>query len=243
MLCKSVSTCTAIHWIPRSQCTLYSCREEVKLEVQGVGSATVKLGQEPADVVEEFAAKATEKGHSFNLKTMSDMMKYFCKYVPCARAIVSSIQLDVKGIGRLEVLPFEEPASVVERFSVQAFEKGHNNINVESMNEMLAFFCERRSCHRGIGPALKLNIGSVGTLLVRPFREPLDVVQDFAYASHVAGMTLSRGDMVRFFSLSLSLFCCFLVSFRDVTYTRDSKVHWIGFVNVEFVDFAPYRKF
>ena len=39
---------------------------------------------------------------------------------------------------------------------------------------------------------------NTGTLLVRPYREPLDVVQDFAYASHLAGMRLSRRDMVRF---------------------------------------------
>jgi hypothetical protein len=142
---------------------LYSCRDEVNLEVKGVGTATLRRGQDPADLVEEFAVKATESGHSFNVETMKDMMKYFCTHVPCSRPIISSIRLKVSGIGRLEVLPFEEPAAVVERFSVQAFEKGHD-INIDSMKEMLAFFCERRSCHRGIRSTLKLEVGSVGTL-------------------------------------------------------------------------------
>ena len=163
MLCKSVSSCTAIHWNPQNRCTLYSCREEVKLEVKGVGTASLRRGQDPADLVEEFAAKATQSGHNFNVETMKDMMKYFCTHVPCSRPIVSSIRLKVNGIGRLEVLPFEEPAAVVERFSVHAFEKGHG-INIDNMKEMLAFFCERRSCHRGIRSTLKLEVGSVGTL-------------------------------------------------------------------------------
>ena len=48
------------------------------LNVEGVGSMTVNPNQDPADVVESFAAQAVQAGVPITGESMIQMMEYFC---------------------------------------------------------------------------------------------------------------------------------------------------------------------
>ena len=143
------------------------------LALEGVGNHTVRAFQEPAAMVESFSNRASEAGHPMNSETMHDMLDYFCRRRTCFRPITPPWTLELQGVGNVTVMPHEEPAYKVEVFAAAAFRAGVD-MNVETMQSMLEFFCKRRSCHRPLTGALKLEVEPFGDLVVQPFQEPAE---------------------------------------------------------------------
>ena len=59
--------------------------QEVSLDVTGIGKIVVPVGQEPADVVEQFAAQAKEAGHNVDGNAMVQILTELCKLKQCNR--------------------------------------------------------------------------------------------------------------------------------------------------------------
>ncbi len=136
-----------------------AAQQPITLNVDGVGSATVRPDQDPADVVEAFAKAATEAGIGIGGEDMMSMMNYFCTKRPCTRLELqlpaaggaggagAPIVLEVQGVGSATCRPNEEPADVVEAFVKAATEAGVDVADAD-MVAMLTYFCERRACSR-----------------------------------------------------------------------------------------------
>merc|ERR1711981_298285 len=66
--------------------------QPITLNVEGVGSLTVNPNQDPADVVESFAAQAVQAGVPITGESMVQMMEYFCSRRQCSRMQISPPQ-------------------------------------------------------------------------------------------------------------------------------------------------------
>jgi hypothetical protein len=171
-------------------CGRRSCRRPLArpwtLGVADVGNLTVHPYQEPAYMVELFAAKATEGGVPFTVETMAKMLEWFCARRSCFRGLGGAHTLRVTDVGNLTVTPTQDPASQVERFAAAAGAAGVN-VGAASMLNMYVWFCERRSCFRPLTGPLKLSLEGVGNVTVAANQDPPVVVETFAAAAVKAG--------------------------------------------------------
>ena len=62
----------------------------VQLNVKGVGRVVAEAWEEPADVVERFAAKAAAAGHAMSSEAMQQIHAYFCERKACTRALAGT---------------------------------------------------------------------------------------------------------------------------------------------------------
>ena len=75
--------------------------------------------------------------------------------------------------------PNQEPADVVLAFARRAAAAGVN-MNLQSMNGMLKYFCDRRQCTKNLPETAELNVDGIGKLICPPWREPASLVEEFA---------------------------------------------------------------
>ena len=71
-------------WCQRKPC-FRKIAPPLDLDVEGVGRASVRIWQDPADVVEAFARAALQAGINFPDEGMVQMLEYFCARRPCKR--------------------------------------------------------------------------------------------------------------------------------------------------------------
>ena len=76
-------------WCQRKPC-FRKIAPPVVLDVDGVGQATVRIWEDPADVVEMFARAALQAGVDFPDQGMVQMLEYFCARRPCKRTQLQS---------------------------------------------------------------------------------------------------------------------------------------------------------
>ena len=189
----------ALEWF----CARRSCHRPItgphRLVVNGVGNITVRPFQDPAAVVERFSAQASEMGYAINAESMLQMLSYFCERRSCHRRLTGpwTLQLDVANV---TVRPFEEPAAIVEVFGAKAQQAGLE-VDEEMLQQILNFFCERRSCHRPLNPALEINVPDLGTLKVAPHEDPADAVEQFALTAMQKGLDMTGKQMVEMLTL------------------------------------------
>merc|ERR1711988_1126557 len=124
------------------------------LNVKDVGTVVCQPWEDPADAVENFALRASQAGHGMTEESMQQMHNFFCERRRCARQLSSKLTLNMKGLGTLVVLPWEDPADSVENFAAQAVTAGIE-VGAPGMKQMMEFFCARRSCNR-----MQLNVPS-----------------------------------------------------------------------------------
>ena len=167
----------------------------VLLNVTGAGELTVMSFEEPAAKVEEFARKAVAAGIPFNVETMEAMLNSLCQQRSCFRGIAKPLTLNVTEVGEFTVMPWEEPADRVEYFCGLVVEAGVA-MNQPTANQMLSWFCERRSCSRPLARPLTLSLKDVGNLTVRGFEEPAFMVERFAAQATAAGVGIRAGNQL-----------------------------------------------
>ena len=188
------------------------------LNVEGIGKITVGALQDPADAVENFAQLVVDKGIAFGFEQMKELMEYFCKRRTCSRLELvpptpkpEALDLEIKGVGKITVLPTQDPADVVEEFTRQA-RAAKFLISGEDMIKMMEYFCARRSCNRRqLNPdvgmvssdGIKLNVEGVGSVTCLPDQEPADVVEAFSRKATEAGIQVGTNDLVSW----LTYFC------------------------------------
>merc|ERR1719506_686846 len=137
----------------RTDLVLPPSEQPITLEVNGVGTAVVQPGEDPADAVEEFTRQANAAGHNIDGEGMTQMMEFFCKQKTCRRlqlvapAPEQPITLEVNGVGTAVVQPGQDPADAVEDFTAQAIAAGHE-ITGEGMTQMMEYFCQQKTCKR-----------------------------------------------------------------------------------------------
>lgn len=204
----------ALEWF----CARRSCHRPITgphfLTVTGVGNITVRPSQDPAAQVERFAAQASEMGYAMNTDSMLEMYGYFCERRSCHRRLTGpwTLQLDVANV---TVRPFEEPARIVEVFGAKALQAGLD-VDEAMLQQILDFFCERRSCHRPLNPALELNVPDLGTLKVVPHEDPADAVEQFALSAAQRGLEMTGVQMVEMLTLICEQRVCRRLSVRPV---------------------------
>merc|ERR1712196_60617 len=169
------------------------------LSIGEVGNVTVRPFEEPAYVIERFSSAATAAGLQMNVETMLAALEWFCARRSCHRRLTGpwTLQLDVANV---TVRPFEEPAAIVEVFGAKAQQAGLE-VDEEMLQQILNFFCERRSCHRPLNPALEINVPDLGTLKVAPHEDPADAVEQFALVAMQKGLDMTGKQMVEMLTL------------------------------------------
>jgi len=166
----------------------------IDLNVNGVGRIVVEAWEEPAEVVERFAAKAVAAGHGMNAEAMGQMHAYFCERKACTRQLTGPLTLTIEGLGQCECKPWEEPATAVERFAAAVVAAG-GPMSKEAMMEMMAWFCKRRTCSRRLAGKLTLEVKGVGTVVCQPWEEPADAVEKFSGRAVEAGHGITFESM------------------------------------------------
>ena len=106
----------ALHGHPRVNCTKRSVPPAIELTVEGVGKVSLLPWNEAATVVEAFAMTANEAGFNVGIDGMEQILAYFCARTQCRRGLVGDLALEIEGIAKVVVRPWEEPASAIERF-------------------------------------------------------------------------------------------------------------------------------
>ena len=195
----------------------YRVPEKVEsLNVEGIGKLTVGALDEPADLVERFAQQVVDAGGSFGFEEMKQIMQYFCARRTCNRLQlntpvpkITTIELTIEGIGKMQCAPDRDPADVVEAFAQQAVDAGFD-IGFEQMKTMMEYFCTRRPCTRlAINPPspaatpaatpsakpLELNVEGIGSMTVQVGQDPADVVEAFSQQAVDAGFDIGFEQM------------------------------------------------
>ena len=198
------------------------------LEVKPLGNVTVLATQEPAYMVEKFAAAATAAGADVSGEAMRSMMAWFCDRRSCHRPVAPPLTLALTGVGNVTVRPWQEPAERVERFAIAAAAAGAA-MNVETMADMLAYFCARRACFRPLRPPLTLGLEGVGNVTVAPFEDVAPRVEGFAAAAARAGRALAVDDL----NAMMDWFCARRVCARGLAPPLELTVDGLGTLKVE----------
>jgi len=114
-------------------CQRVPCREgettlaPVSLDVEGVGTCVVDVGQEPADAARLFLQEAIQNGHEVDTNGAEGLMRALCARKSCTKPLdLTPAQLNVQGVGTLAVPLGADPVSAAESFLERAREAGHN---------------------------------------------------------------------------------------------------------------------
>merc|ERR1719502_561494 len=103
-------------------CTRKPCARELSktlsLNVSDVGLMVVQPGEDPADVVEEFAVQAGAAGLSLPLDDLSKFHAHFCEQRPCRRRLQPYV-MRVDGLGEVVVGVGEDPTDTVLAFGAK----------------------------------------------------------------------------------------------------------------------------
>lgn len=116
------------------------------------------------------------------------MFRSLCVALLCA---VTGAQLSIEvpgGFGTIEVREGQEPAEEVERFSqLTRAATGH----VFQQNELQNFvnaFCNEIQCKQpSIGNDMSLELGGIGTIVVRPGQAPIEAIDNFLVSAKSQG--------------------------------------------------------
>ena len=113
-------------------CQRVPCREgettlaPVALEVEGVGTCVVDVGQEPADAARLFLQEAIQNGHEVDANGAEGLMRALCARKSCTKPLdLTPSQLSVQGVGTLAVPLGTDPVTAAESFLERAREAGH----------------------------------------------------------------------------------------------------------------------
>lgn len=137
--------------------------EPVTLEVEGVGTCVVSVGQEPADAARQFLQEALQRGHAIDASGAEGLMRALCSRKPCAAALdLSPAQVTVAGVGVLAVPLGADPVAATEAFLERAREAGHA-VGADDAETLLAAVCGlpslRGACTRPLNVApLQLEV-------------------------------------------------------------------------------------
>jgi hypothetical protein len=138
------------------------------------------------------------------------------------------IILNVDGVGQMQCNANQEPADVVLAFARRAASAGVN-MNIESMNGMLKYFCDKRQCTKNLPQTTELSVDGVGKLVCPPWREPASLVEEFASQAAGQGLAINQASM----NQMMQFFCQRTVCFRNVASPIKLDVNGIGSLTVQ----------
>ena len=155
------------------------------------------------DVVHKFARAAHAAGFAAvrSRDTLQSIVDTFCQQRTCTRPTVEeSIALTIDGVGVITVLPWIEPADVVEELAVLSA-KGGNALTATNLEEIMTHFCTRVLCDPARLVArlplidLSLTLEGIGRVEVPATAEPADLVERFAEEAEKAGVKFGRAEI------------------------------------------------
>jgi hypothetical protein len=158
--------------------------QPLTLDVEGLGSITVPSDVEPAVQVLRFARAASSKGGTSlrSRKAMDEILQYFCSKRECKQNLPETFELKAE-YGVIDCEPWDEPATLVERYALAVLLKG---VKLEKavLTPILKKLCEATVCftntYRLPENPETLNIENIGKITVGAFKEPADIVEEFA---------------------------------------------------------------
>ena len=172
---------TMLEWFCGRRSCFRGIREgALTLAVEPLGNLTVRAWEEPAEMVELFAAQANGAG------------------AERGAARVASL-----GARR------EARHSRHEARSRRTSEGPARRLGRQTMDDMMAWFCAKRPCRRNITGPVRLRVEGVGNLTVRPFQDPTAVVEKFAAAATEAGYAMGAQGMVEMLTYVCERRSCF----------------------------------
>jgi hypothetical protein len=183
-----------------NQITNYFCEKRVcnrrpqplSADIAGLGKLSVQSWEEPAAVVEAFALKTVAAGHGVDAEGVKRLMALFCGKRLCSRQPQQlKLALDMGGDAPTQIVvePWQDAASVVEALQqaqVEAGVQGGTGLELQSLQQVLAYFCDRKKCPRSLADPIPLAVEGIGRLLVKPDQFVADVVGAFG-AEHDLG--------------------------------------------------------
>lgn len=162
--------------------------QELSLELKGIGTIVVDIGQSPHIAIDEFLVRASSAGHTVNDEGVTQVLDYFCTRKPCLSSALAPIDLVVGDIGTLTVSVGQEVADAVESFATRARDAGHA-ITLDDVSAITSNLCARKTCNRAVSlPPYTLDINGVGQVAVTFGEEPAYALERF-----VVGLKTKKG--------------------------------------------------
>jgi hypothetical protein len=171
-------------------CSKLECKKLTLTLDSGIGNVVVQPWEEPASVVEDFLWQALKAGHQLNPQSVSQVIEFFCSRRVCNR-LLKQLDLEISGVGKLTVEPWHDPADLVESFIRQAAAAGAA-MNPDAVAQIMEYFCTRRSCRRQLRD-ITLDVSGIGQILLVPWQEPAEAVEEFARQAVQAGHNINQG--------------------------------------------------
>lgn len=165
------------------------------IDVKGIGRLTVAAGQEPADAIASFAARATHNGHTFTYSNMTAAYDTICSRVLCKSQLLGPLVINVS-FGECVCQAFQDPVDAVLECVRGAIKHGLGMTRYQ-VEEMVSKFCSLKVCVVELPPALTFHVSPLGYVTVEAWEEPAEIVEKLARTLHASGTPVARDFALR----------------------------------------------
>lgn len=188
----------AAHLCARKECLRPVNLPPVTVEVEGVGTAVARFGEEPAEVVERFAAAARSQGRPLALGEANLVLDALCARAPfCHVRTLEEVVIEVDSVGNVTVEVGQEPSDAARAFLHAAREAGHV-VDANGAEGLMRALCARKACTvpLDLGPA-QLTVQGLGVLNVPLGLNPADAAMDFLEDARGQGVALGAPEAAK----------------------------------------------
>lgn len=165
------------------------------IDVKGIGRLIVEAGQEPADAIASFAARATHNGHTFTYSDMTAVYDTICSRTLCKSQLLGPLYINVS-IGECVCQAFQDPVDAILECVRAAVKQGLGATRYQ-VEEMVSNFCSLKLCVLELPPALTFHVTPLGYVTVEPWEEPAEIVEKLARTLHASGTPVARDVALR----------------------------------------------
>ena len=182
-------------------CIASASAADLTINFGAVGSVTCPETAEPIDVVHKFARAAHLKGfvEVQSVAALQQLVTAFCMQRKCERPkLAPEVTLEINGLGTIRVLPWVEPATVVEELALLAGRGAETEtLTSDNLKQIMAALCAKVVCNpaRLVArlPAIDVStrVSGVGSLTVLAAEEPARMVWEFSKQARAASLRFS----------------------------------------------------
>lgn len=152
-------------------------------------------GQEAADAVMSFAARATREGRSVTLDEMAQLYDLLCHRMHCERPLLLTPITIASSFWNCSLQAYEDPVDALVACVRREVRRGVGVTRYE-IEDMVQEACAMRPCSSELPKPLTFRVSPVGFLTVEPWEEPAEVVEKFARTLSLSGSPLLRDTAV-----------------------------------------------
>ena len=182
-------------------CFASTSTADLTINFGDVGSVSCPDTAEPIDIVQQFARAAHLKGFEEvrSVASLQQLITAFCMQRECERPkLAPEITLEIKGLGTIQVLPWIEPATVVEELALLAGRgEATETLTGDNLKQIMKSLCAKVVCSPARLVArlpeidVTASVSGVGSLTVRAAEEPARMVGEFSKQARAASLPFS----------------------------------------------------